>query len=103
MARSRTGLATIVHAFGLAACNTAAGDGLSGTYTNAEGNSSIEFLGGGKAHVSVHGVGGECSYTQSGRHLDLTCDGEATEFTIGDDGALAGPPDSFLSRTKKSD
>jgi hypothetical protein len=85
----------------IAGCSAAKSD-ISGTYTNAEGNTSIEFMPGGKAHFSLYGVGGECTYTQSGKTVVLTCEGAATEFTIGDDGALAGPPGSYMSRMKKT-
>ncbi len=99
--RLRPVVASIV-GLGLTACGAGAG-GVSGVYTNADGNTSIEFLKDGKAHFSLHGLGGECTYTQSGKQVVLTCDGETTEFTIGDDGALAGPPDGFMSRMKKKE
>jgi hypothetical protein len=31
----------------------------------------------------------------------LTCEGEKTDFTIDDDGALIGPPDGMLARLTK--
>ena len=33
--------------------------------------------------------------------LALTCEGEKTDFTIDDDGALIGPPDGMLARLTK--
>lgn len=86
------------------ACGSAAARAdskVSGTYTNAEGNASVEFLANGRAHFSLHGVGGQCTFTQTDRTVVLTCGGETTEFIVEDDGALAGPRDSFLTRLKK--
>jgi hypothetical protein len=86
------------------ACGAAAARGdttVAGVYANPEGNASVEFMSGGKAHFSLHGVGGQCTYTQKDRQVLLTCEGERTEFTVEDDGALIGPPDSFLTRLKK--
>lgn len=72
-----------------------------GVYTNPEGNASVEFMSGGRAHFSLHGIGGECTSSQEGLTVRLTCEGATTEFTVEDDGALKGPPDSFLTRMKK--
>jgi hypothetical protein len=85
------------------ACGGAAGSGatVAGVYANAEGNASVEFLTGGRAHFSLHGVGGECTFAQTDRTVMLTCEGETTTFVVEDDGALAGPADSFLTRLKK--
>jgi hypothetical protein len=55
----------------------------------------------GRAHFSVHGVGGQCTYLQNDRTVLLTCEGETTTFMVEHDGALTGPPDSFLTRLKK--
>jgi hypothetical protein len=74
---------------------------VAGAYTNAEGNASVEFMSGGTAQFSLHGVGGRCTYAQTERTITLTCEGETTAFTVEDDGALTGPPDSFLTRMKK--
>jgi hypothetical protein len=74
---------------------------VSGTYTNPEGNASVEFMAGGEAHFSLPGVGGKCTFTQMDRNVVLTCEGDTTEFTVEDDGALTGPRDSFLTRLRK--
>jgi hypothetical protein len=74
---------------------------IEGVYENAQANASVEFLAGGKAHFSFHGVGGECTYKITGDKIALTCDGEVTNFTINADGSLTGPPDSFVARLKK--
>lgn len=86
-----------------------AGTAVSGAYTNAEGNASVEFVtprpgsgqAEGRAHFSLHGVGGQCTFTQSDRTVRLTCEGETTTFVVEDDGVLSGPADSFLTRLKK--
>jgi hypothetical protein len=86
------------------ACGSASARGdanVAGIYANPEGNASVEFMSGGKAHFSLHGVGGQCTYTQKDRQILLICEGERTEFTVEDDGALIGPPDSFMTRLKK--
>ncbi len=80
---------------------TAAGSSLRGTYQNADGTAQIEFLPAGKAFWSFHGATMECTHAQNGKKLVLTCDGADMAFTVGEDGALAGPPDSFMARMKK--
>ena len=89
------------------ACVGAASPGadaaVAGVYANAEGNASVEFRTDGRAHFSLHGVGGQCAFAQTNRTVLLTCEGETTKFVVEDDGALTGPADSFLTRlTKKS-
>ena len=74
---------------------------VSGLYSNAENTASIEFLPEGKAHISLSGMGGDCSYEQHDKTVALTCEGESTTLTVGDDGALAGPPDGFWTRLTK--
>ena len=56
----------------------------------------------GKAHFSLSGVGGDCSYTQTGDSIALTCEGETSQLTLGADGALSGPPDSFMTRMTRA-
>ena len=84
----------------LSACG--AGADINGTYANAEGTASVEFMSEGTAHFSLSGVGGDCTYTQDRKAIVLSCAGETLNFTVGDDGALAGPPDGFMSRLKKT-
>jgi hypothetical protein len=80
----------------------AAAAAISGTYQNAEGNTSIEFLPAGKAHLSLHGMGGPATYKVAGNKLTLMVDDDAAiEFTINPDNSLTGPPDGYLSRLKK--
>lgn len=80
----------------------AAAAAISGTYQNAEGNTSIEFLPAGKAHLSLHGLGGPATYKVAGNKLTLMVGDDAEiEFTINPDNSLTGPPDGYLSRLKK--
>lgn len=58
----------------------------------------IEFKSGSKAFVSTGPVTNACSYTESGKRVNLVCDGDTTVFTVEDDGALSGPPNGFLAR-----
>jgi hypothetical protein len=75
---------------------------LAGCGVSKDGNTSVEFMADGKAHFSLHGVGGACTYSQDGDRIRLICvDGETLEFTVGEDGALSGPPDSFVTRLSK--
>jgi len=85
----------------LSACAGLAAGKIEGTYQNAQGNASIEFMSGGKAHFSFHGVGGDGKYVIDGKKLTFTFDDENLVFTINDDGSLSGPPDSFVNRMKK--
>ena len=74
---------------------------LVGTYENADGKAVIEFLAGGKAYFSFHGITGDCTHSGNARKVTVTCDAEDTVFTVNSDGSLAGPPDSFVARMKK--
>ena len=88
----------------LSACSggaVLAGSKVEGTYENAQGNASIEFMPGGKAHFSFHGAGGYGKYKVEGDKLTLFVEDETTVFTINADNSLTGPPDSFLTRLKK--
>ena len=68
------------------------------TYTGNGGVVKIEFKSGGKAFVSTGPVTTTCTYSESDKTVTLTCEGDKTEFTIDDDGALIGPPDAMLAR-----
>lgn len=71
-----------------------------GTYTNPEGNASVEFMAGGKAHFSLVGAGGACTFKQVGNKVTLNLEGEEIVFTVNGDGSLTGP-EGYLSRLKK--
>lgn len=80
---------------GLAAC----GSKVSGhTYHDNGGVVTVEFKSGGKAFVSAGPITQTCSYSQSGKAISLVCEGDTTQFTLEDDGALAGPSDGMMAR-----
>ncbi len=71
------------------------------TYEDNGGVVKIEFKSGGKAYVSTGPATNTCSYTESGKTVTLTCEGDKTVFAVDDDGALKGPPNGFLTRLTK--
>lgn len=71
------------------------------TYIDNGGVVHIEFKSGGKAFVSTGPVANACTYSESGKTITLTCEGDKTVFTIDEDGALNGPPGGFLARLTK--
>lgn len=78
------------------------GSSVSGnTYTGNGGVVQIEFKSGGKAYVSTGPVSTPCTYTESGKTVTLICEGDKTQFTVDDDGALLGPSGGFLGRLTK--
>ena len=84
----------------LSVCTTACGGaGAEGkTYSGNGGVVKIEFKSGGKAFVSTGPVTTACTYSENGKTLTLVCEGDKTEFSIDDDGALIGPPGGMLAR-----
>ena len=93
---ARTVAVVAILTVGASACGgaTAAGH----TYSGNGGIVKIEFQSGGKAFVSTGPVTTTCSYTEADKALTLDCEGDKTEFTVDDDGALIGPPDGMLAR-----
>ena len=78
------------------------GNGVEGnTYADNGSVVKIEFKSGGKAFVSTGPVTNTCTYSQAGKTVTLTCDGDKTDFTVDADGALNGPPGGMLSRLTK--
>jgi hypothetical protein len=71
------------------------------TYEDNGGVVKIEFKSGGKAYVSTGPVTTTCSYTESGKTVTLSCEGDKTAFNVDDDGALNGPKGGFLARLTK--
>jgi len=71
------------------------------TYEDNGGVVKIEFKSGGKAYVSTGPVTTTCSYTESGKTVTLSCEGDKTVFNVDDDGALNGPKGGFLARLTK--
>jgi hypothetical protein len=78
-----------------------AGSKVEGIYEDAQGYASIEFMPAGKAHFSLHGVGGACTYKIQGTRLTVVLEGETFVFTINNDDSLTGPSGTYLSRLKK--
>jgi hypothetical protein len=78
------------------------GGGVEGNnYSGNGGIVKVEFKSGGKAFVSTGPVTTTCTYSQKGKGVTLLCEGDSTEFTVGDDGALSGPQDGMLGRLTK--
>jgi hypothetical protein len=78
------------------------GGGVQGNiYEDNGGVVKMEFKSDGKAYVSTGPVTNNCTYTESGKTVTLTCEGDKTVFTLDDDGALNGPPGGFLARLTK--
>jgi hypothetical protein len=71
------------------------------TYAGNGGIVKIEFQSGGKAYVATGPVSTACTYSESGKNVTLLCEGDTTVFTVGDDGALNGPPEGLLGRLTK--
>lgn len=81
---------------------TAWGSGVSG-HTHA-GNGElvkIEFQSGGKAITSYGPMSSNCTYTQTGKKIALTCEGDETDLNVGDDGSLNGPDGGMLAHLTK--
>jgi hypothetical protein len=88
-----------ISSIGISAC----GGGVAGnTYTGNGGIVKIEFQSGGKAYLSTGPVTTNCTYSEKGGNVTLDCEGESTEFSVGDDGALNGPPGGMLTRLTKA-
>lgn len=83
-------------------CAAACG-GVQGTYSDTIGAMVLVLKSGGNATFTFAGQSGDCTYTTSGSTVALTCPGQAgaVNFTLGSDGTLAGPPDSFFPPMKK--
>jgi hypothetical protein len=71
------------------------------TYAAADNSVTIDFQSGGAATVNFGGVPGTCTYTQSGKQVNLTCGGQTETLTMADDGSLAGGADSPLGHLTK--
>src|SRR5580698_4307280 len=54
---------------------------------------AIAFGSGGKATFSSGPIGTDCTYTESGSKVSLTCTAQTMELTVDGDGNLVGPPE----------
>jgi hypothetical protein len=71
------------------------------TYVGNGGVVKIEFKPDGKAFFSTGPMTQPCTYTQKDKAVTLICAGNSIDFTVGDDGALNGPPDGMAGRLTK--
>jgi hypothetical protein len=71
------------------------------TYEDNGGVVKIEFQSGGKAFTWTGPISTPCTYAQTGKKVVVTCEGDNLDFTMNDDGSLAGPPNGFISRLTK--
>jgi hypothetical protein len=71
------------------------------TYVGAGNTVQIEFQSGGKAYASLGPITSNCTYTQDGKTVALTCEGVKETLTVNDDGSLSGPPNGLLTRLTK--
>jgi hypothetical protein len=61
-----------------------------------------ELKSGNKATFTFAGDSANCTYNVGGAKIELTCQGEKTEFTIHDDGSLTGPPGNLMGVLRKT-
>jgi hypothetical protein len=97
-------LNAVLVAAGLVAVFSAAGcGGVQGTYSDPTGSMVLALKSGGNATFTFAGQTGNCTYTSSGSTVAVTCPDQpgAINFTLGSDGTLTGPPDSFFPPLKK--
>jgi hypothetical protein len=94
----RTSLLAIVGAFALtvAACNP-----VTGTYTGANGAMSLELKSNGGATFTMMGQASDCTWSQEGNQIRVTCEGDTTVFTRQKDGSLVPPPGARIEPLKK--
>jgi hypothetical protein len=71
------------------------------TYAAADGSVTIAFQSGGAASVSFGPIASTCTYTQSGKQINLTCGGQTEVLTMADDGSLNGPADGAIGHLTK--
>ncbi|MGD0156672.1 MAG: hypothetical protein ABSB50_11265 [Terracidiphilus sp.] len=71
------------------------------TYAGNGNVVSVEFQSGGKAYASMGPMTSACTYTQSGKTVNLVCEGDTTVLTLQDDGSLNGPPEGMLAHMTK--
>lgn len=79
---------------------TACGSGIRGKYSNPTGGVKLELRSGGKATFTLDNESEQCSYRIKGKTLHLDCGEGKVDFSIRDDGSLAGP--GFIGEMKKT-
>ena len=92
-------LAAVSAVFAASGCSS----GVKGTYSDTMGAVLLELKSGGSANLTFGGQIADCTYTASGKTINLSCKGDAdpTVFTMHDDGSLTGPPGSFMPMLRK--
>jgi hypothetical protein len=85
----------LVAGFGFAGCESSVAGS---TYVDSEGAISIEFHSDGKVNLKMGGIGGGCTYTESGKNITVTCNGVPQLFTMNSDGSLGGPAAEFIGK-----
>jgi hypothetical protein len=64
-------------------------------YAAADGSVTIQFQSGGTASVTMGPIPVTCTYTQSGKQVNLTCGGQTEILTVNSDGSLDGPQETI--------
>jgi hypothetical protein len=65
--------------------------------TYANGMMKIQFQSG-MALATIGMMTQNCEWSQSSKNITLNCAGDTTQFTLGDDGTVAGRPDGMIGR-----
>jgi hypothetical protein len=84
----------------LAACGGSSSSVEGNTYEGG-GAVSMEFKSGGKAVVSLGPASMQCTYSQSGKSVSVTCDKDKMELTVADDGSLSPGANIALPKLTK--
>jgi hypothetical protein len=99
--RRTGGIQRLAVVLGLLGLVTACGSKLNGTYTNPSGIAMLELKSGGKATMGLGGETRDCSYTEDGKQVRLTCAGDRISLRINDDGSLFAPGFAGVMRKTK--
>jgi hypothetical protein len=97
------GRLSIVLVLSIACLAVLTGCGVQGTYADATGAMTMELKSGGVATITMMGQTAQCTYTTASNQVIVDCKdaGGKTNFTVQNDGSLAGPPGSFFPVLKK--
>ena len=86
---------------GLSILAIGCGSKLNGTYTNPSGIAMLELKSGGKATMGLGGETRDCTYTEDGKQVRLSCAGDKISLRINDDGSLFAPGFAGVMRKTK--
>jgi hypothetical protein len=103
VAAAKLGLVVLVVTLTVLVGSAGCGSSVEGTYSDPGGAITLDLKSGGNATISFMGETAPCTYTVDGKKLALSCKGQAGKmnFTIQDDGSLAGPPGTFIPPLRK--